>query len=69
MQILNPMGNLADPPRDLLFGHFLFSFFEVFEECALLHVLQNQIDVLVVLEEGVEFEDVGVGHVVLELYL
>ena len=41
---------------------------EVFEE-AVGAVLQHEVDVFGVVEEGVQFEDVGVGHEGLEFYL
>lgn len=56
----------------LQLGIFLFERFlllEVAEESALLHVLQDEVDVVAIVEEAVKFQDVFMSAVSLDLYL
>jgi hypothetical protein len=56
----------------LQLGIFLFERFlllEVAEESALLHVLQNEVDVVAIVEEAVKFQDVFMSAVSLDFYL
>lgn len=56
-------------PRHLSLCHPILAFFQVFEQCSLLHILKDQVYVFIVMEECVEFQYIGVIHKRLQLNL
>lgn len=62
MQVFDSLGDFVNPSGDLLFRHFVLPFLKVLKQCPLLHVLQHEINILVVLEERIELQNIGVVH-------